>query len=69
MSLLESLSNVGVGMVVSLFGQVIVSHWYNLPLTFGQNINIVLFFTVLSVVRSYALRRYFNGVRRVAWKH
>ena len=59
MSLIESLTNVAIGMVVSFFGQIVVSHWYNLPLSFGQNINIVLFFTVLSVIRSYAIRRFF----------
>ena len=68
MSLLESLSNVAVGMVVSLFGQVIVSHWYNLPLSFAQNINIVLFFTVLSVIRSYVIRRWYDR-RITTWKN
>ena len=64
MSLIESLTNVAIGMVVSLFGQIVVSHWYNLPLNVAQNMQIVLFFTVLSVIRSYMLRRLFNGMRR-----
>ena len=60
MSLIESLTNVAIGMVVSFFGQIVVSHWYNLPLNVTQNMQIVLFFTVLSVARSYVLRRVFN---------
>ena len=60
MSLIESLTNVAIGMVVSFFGQIVVSHWYNLPLNVTQNMQIVLFFTVLSVGRSYVLRRVFN---------
>lgn len=60
MSLIESLTNVAIGMVVSFFGQIVVSHWYNLPLNVAQNMQIVLFFTVLSVARSYLLRRVFN---------
>ena len=60
MSLIESLTNVAIGMVVSFFGQIVVSHWYNLPLNFAQNMQIVAFFTVLSVGRSYVLRRVFN---------
>ena len=60
MSLIESLTNVAIGMVVSFFGQIVVSHWYNLTLNFAQNMQIVLFFTVLSVARSYVLRRVFN---------
>ena len=59
-SLVESLTNVAIGMVVSFFGQIVVSHWYNLPLNVTQNMQIVLFFTVLSVARSYVLRRVFN---------
>ena len=59
-SLIESLTNVAIGMVVSFFGQIVVSHWYNLPLNVTQNMQIVMFFTVLSVARSYVLRRVFN---------
>ena len=60
MSLIESLTNVAIGMVVSFFGQIVVSHWYNLPLNFAQNMQIVAFFTVLSVARSFVVRRWFN---------
>ena len=60
MSLIESLTNVAIGMVVSFFGQIVVSHWYNLPLNLAQNMQIVLFFTVLSVLRSYFVRRWYN---------
>ena len=60
MSLIESLTNVAIGMVVSFFGQIVVSHWYNLPLNVTQNMQIVLFFTVLSVLRSFVVRRWFN---------
>ena len=65
MSLIESLTNVAIGMVVSFFGQIVVSHWYNLPLNFAQNMQIVLFFTVLSVARSYCIRRWYNRKVRV----
>ena len=64
-SLIESLTNVAIGMVVSFFGQIVVSHWYNLPLNFAQNMQIVLFFTVLSVARSYCIRRWYNRKVRV----
>ena len=64
-SLIESLTNVAIGMVVSFFGQIVVSHWYNLPLNVTQNMQIVLFFTVLSVARSYCIRRWYNRRVRV----
>lgn len=60
MSFMESLTNVGIGMVISLIGQVLVSWWYDLPLSIGQNIKIVMFFTVLSVARLFVVRRWFN---------
>ena len=59
-SLIESLTNVAIGMVVSFFGQIVVSHWYDLPLNVAQNMQIVMFFTVLSVLRSYGIRRWYN---------
>ena len=59
-SLIEALTNVAIGMVVSFFGQIVVSRWYNLPLNVAQNMQIVLFFTVLSVARSYVVRRWYN---------
>ena len=65
MSLIESLTNVAIGMVVSFFGQIVVSHWYNLPLNFAQNMQIVQFFTVLSVARSYFVRRWYERKVRV----
>ena len=65
MSLIESLTNVAIGMVVSFFGQIVVSHWYNLPLNLAQNMQIVMFFTVLSVLSSYFVRRWYNRKVRV----
>ena len=59
-SFIEALTNVAIGFLISLVGQVVVSHWYNLPLNLAQNVQIVLFFTVLSVGRSYFVRRWYN---------
>ena len=59
-SFVEALTNVAIGFLISLVGQVVVSHWYNLPLNFAQNMQIVLFFTVLSIGRSYFVRRWYN---------
>lgn len=60
MSVIESSTSTAIGLVVSVIGQIVVSWWYALPLNFAQNMNIVLFFTVLSVIRQYVVRRYFN---------
>lgn len=65
-SLMESLTNVVIGLFISTIANHIV-----LPLTLGvtptlgQNIVIGVIFTVISIVRSYSLRRLFNG--KSAW--
>jgi hypothetical protein len=61
-SLMESLVNIVIGLVISTIANHIV-----LPLTLGvtptlgQNIVIGVVFTAISLARSYTLRRLFNG--------
>ena len=60
-SLIESVTNVVIGFVVSLvFWSVFIVPVYNLNVSFVQNIEITLWFTLLAIVRSYVVRRYFN---------
>lgn len=63
-SLIETLTSVGVGFILSLALQVFLMHVHDVPLSFGQNVEITFYFTVLSIVRSYFLRRVFNAVSR-----
>jgi len=62
-SMIEALSNVGVGFVVSLVSQLAIFHLYGIELALLDNIAITLWFTLISIVRSYALRRAFNKFR------
>lgn len=64
MSLIEAITNVLVGLVVSLLAQILIFKLYDVHVTFSQNVEITLFFTLISIVRSYALRRLFNNIRR-----
>ncbi|MGH1373583.1 MAG: DUF7220 family protein [Cellvibrionaceae bacterium] len=59
-SLVETCVNVFIGYCVSLAGQFVVFPALGIPVTFGEQILISVFFTVLSVARMYAIRRYFN---------
>lgn len=59
-SLIETLLNIGSGFFLALIMQVLVAWWYDLPLKFSQNVEITIIFTIVSVTRSYAWRRYFN---------
>ena len=64
-SLLEACLNTASGFVVAIILQFLVAWWYDLPLSPAQNVGITLIFTVVSVLRRYAWRRYFNGrIRR-----
>lgn len=66
-SFMESLTNIVIGLVVST-----IANWLILPavlgvsMTLGQNVLIGLAFTAISLVRSYAIRRAFNG--RSVWE-
>ncbi len=65
-SFMESLVNIVIGLTISTLG-----NWIILPAVLGvhlsttQNIQIAGFFTVISVIRQYAIRRAFNG--RSVW--
>lgn len=63
MSLVEAVTNVVVGLIVSLVTQIVVFPWYGIEVSFATNVQIMLIFTVVSIVRSYALRRAFTRIR------
>ncbi len=60
MSLLEAVSGTLIGFVVSLVGGLVIYPMFGHSFTLAQNIGIVMVFTVLSVIRSYLVRRFFN---------
>lgn len=59
-SLLEAWINVLVGYGVALLTQIVVFPMLGIPVKLEQNILIGIIFTVVSLVRSYLLRRLFN---------
>lgn len=63
MSLVESIANVLVGYGVAVATQMLVFPLFGLAVTFTENLLIGLIFTVVSIVRSYALRRGFEALR------
>lgn len=60
-SFIESCCNVAVGYGVALASQIIIFPMYGIHVPLSQNIQIGAYFTVISIVRSYVLRRWFNG--------
>ena len=61
MSLVESLTNVVIGYAVAVLTQLIVFPLFGLEVSLTQNLGIGLIFTGVSIARSYAIRRIFNG--------
>lgn len=60
MSLVEAFANVAVGYGVAVATQTIVFPWFGLHATLDQNLALGMIFTIVSLVRSYVLRRLFN---------
>lgn len=60
-SFLEACVNVAVGFGVALGTQVVVFPWFGIHVPFEQDLAIGGLFTVVSIARSYALRRLFNA--------
>lgn len=63
MSAVESSTNIAVGVVVSLLSQIVIFWLYAIPVSFSRNVQMTAWFTVVSFIRSYSLRRFFNRVR------
>lgn len=63
MSFVEALANVWVGYGVAVLTQVLVFPLFGLSTTLAQNLQMGAAFTVVSIIRSFALRRLFEAIR------
>ena len=64
-SLIESLTNVLIGYSTAFVSQLLIFPLFSISVTIGDNLLIGLYFTLISLVRSYVVRRYFN---KKLWK-
>lgn len=62
-SLIESLLNVAVGYGVALASHLAIFPWFGIHISIADNVIIGLLFTVVSIIRSFALRRAFEALR------
>ena len=60
MSLIETIVSVLIGFVVAIIGQLVAFPILEIEVTFSENTILGLFFTVISIVRWYYVRRFFN---------
>ena len=63
MSLAEAVANVAVGYGVAVGTQVLVFPLFGMTPSLGENLAIGAIFTVVSLARSYCLRRVFEALR------
>lgn len=63
MSLVESVANVIVGYGVAVVTQILIFPIFGLHTTLAQNLKMGAIFTIVSIVRSFALRRVFEAIR------
>jgi hypothetical protein len=61
-SILEALANIVVGVGVAFIANLMILPAFGLPVSLGQAAGISAAFTAVSLVRSYVLRRIFNGI-------
>lgn len=59
-SLIESVSNIGIGYLVAIASQLLIFPLFDIHVSLGENFAISAWFTLISIVRSYTLRRWFT---------
>ena len=62
MSLIEAITNVAVGYALAVATQIVVFPWFDLHPSLSENLALGGVFTVISLIRSYALRRLFEAI-------
>lgn len=59
-SLWESIENIIIGYAVAILSQVIIFPWFGIDIPLSSNLLIGFYFSVISIARSYVLRRRHN---------
>lgn len=62
-SMIETAASVAIGYVVALLSQIVIFPLFGINATMTDNLLIGAWFTVISIVRGYYVRRFFN------WMH
>lgn len=66
-SLVEAAVNIAIGYCINLGGQLVIFPVVGVEATMGDHLGIGLFFTLLSLIRQYVIRRYFNRKDSHVW--
>lgn len=60
-SLIESIFNVLIGYGIAVISQIIIFPWFGISIPLSDNLLIGGWFTIISIARSYCIRRWFNA--------
>lgn len=63
MSLAESVANVVLGYGIALVSQILLFPVFGMHMSLAQNLKLAGAFTIISICRSFALRRLFEAIR------
>lgn len=64
-SWIESWANVAIGFAINWSANMLIFPLFGFNITGAQAFHVGIIFTVISVVRSYVLRRVFNKIKRL----
>lgn len=62
-SFAEAWANIFVGFTINYFANLLIFPWFGFHISLEANFVMGLIYTVISLVRSYVLRRWFNGLK------
>jgi hypothetical protein len=60
-SFVESLVDVGIGFIISIFATIVINKIHCIEIPLWKNFTITICFTIISLVRRFVVRRYFNN--------
>lgn len=61
-SAIETILNTVIGYIVAIISQLIIFPMFGMYISFTSNLKIALYFSIISIARSYILRRVFNRI-------
>lgn len=64
-SIMESVTNTAIGYCIALLSQLAIFPMFGINIPFSSNLAITAWFTVISLIRGYVVRRWFNKKQRV----
>jgi polysaccharide pyruvyl transferase WcaK-like protein len=59
-SAIEVVAGTTIGFIIAMIAQVYITWQYGISSTLAQDFGITVFFTGISIIRGYAVRRFFN---------